>query len=113
MEDNYKEVSLDTLNSGAVKEMFQAKLEEVLENIGDDNTEAKKTRKITIEISFLPNETREIALTKVEVKTSMAPIKASSGTVFLSSDGSKISAKVSDPKQGDIFDNVIDMEGKK
>lgn len=98
-----KTIALDTINSGAAKDLFDEAFKKLLENIADENTKAKAVRSITLKISVAPSEDRGQATTTVEVKTNLAPIKPHSGTVLFSFDGSRVEAfAVSNPKQPDL-----------
>ena len=78
--------NLDELMDGGLTERFNAELRRVLENVFDPNTDHKKKRTITIGISIVPNEKRDAAEFKVEVKSTIAPPAPSAQTVFLSRD---------------------------
>lgn len=95
-----KSITLETINSGAAKDLFDEAFKKLLENIADENTKAKATRSITLKISVTPSDDRGQATTTLEVKTCLAPIKPHSGTMLFSFDGSKVEAfAVSNPKQ--------------
>ena len=78
--------NLDELMDGGLTERFNAELRRVLENVFDPNTDHKKKRTITIGISIVPNEKRDAAEFKVEVKSTIAPPAPSAQTGFLSRD---------------------------
>lgn len=93
-------ITLNTINSGAAKELFDEAFKKILENIADENTKAKATRSIMLKISVTPSDDRGQATTTVEVKTSLAPIKPHSGTMLFSFNGTRVEAfAVSNPKQ--------------
>ena len=48
------QITLSSLASGAVDQLFALELKKVLENIVDPNTDIKTVRKITIEVLFSP-----------------------------------------------------------
>jgi hypothetical protein len=66
-------VSLETINSGAVIDLFTEAFEKLLENVADDNTEPDKVRSITIKLAVKPSKDRSKADTKVEVTSRLAP----------------------------------------
>ena len=105
-------VTLGSLNSGAISDLFEESLGQVLENIGDDNTKSDAERKIPIEISFKPNKNRSFAETKILVKTKLASIRPHEGSVALSFDGRTISAYTDDPKQTELagLTNITPMK---
>ena len=71
----YEKVTLSSFKSGAIEERFQLELKKVLENILDPNTELKKPRKITIDLTFLPDESAEVVNCSVKVKSSLVPVR--------------------------------------
>ncbi len=50
------EISITSICGGAVPEIFQRELYEVLKNIADPNTNPEKTRTITLKFIFKPTE---------------------------------------------------------
>ncbi len=53
-------LSLANLSGGAAVEMFDAALQQVLDNILDPNTKPTDTREVTLKIKFKPDEDREL-----------------------------------------------------
>ena len=84
--------SIEKLAGGAINEAFDRELAKCLRNIIDPNTSAKAERKITIEISLKPDETREIASTNISVKCKLASAKAVPTTLFIGSRGDLVAA---------------------
>ena len=64
-------ISIDQLANGAVAERINAEMNKIADNILDFNTEAKKKRKLTITVEYLPNETRRIVATSIDVKSTL------------------------------------------
>ena len=64
---------LDELMDGALTERFNMEMERVLENVFDPNTDPEAKRQIQIIIEITPNETRNVANFKVDLKTKIAP----------------------------------------
>ncbi len=64
---------LDELMDGALTERFNRELDRVLQNVFDPNTDPKAKRQIQIIIEITPNETRDVAKFKVDLKTKIAP----------------------------------------
>lgn len=56
--DEEQKISLTSIKDGAVVEMFDRCIDEVLENISDPNTEARKSREIVLKVKFSPTEDR-------------------------------------------------------
>ncbi len=86
----YEKITLSSLKDGAVEERFQYELKKVLDNIADPNTETKKARKITIELTFSPDESCENVSCITKVKSSLVPVKESSCILSLSSAGENL-----------------------
>ncbi|SEB15969.1 hypothetical protein SAMN05421743_12170 [Thalassobacillus cyri] len=72
MENNY-EINLSKLANGGLQERFNAEMERILDNIADQNTDPGAKRKVTMNITFKPNDNRDIADTVIEVKSTLAP----------------------------------------
>ena len=63
---------LDELMDGALTERFNYEMERVLQNVFDPNTNPKAKRQIQIVIDITPNERRDAAEFKVDVKSKVA-----------------------------------------
>ena len=66
-------VELQDLVGGALQEKFGKAFEKVVENLQDQNTSFKVKRKITIELTFDQNETRDDVSVSIDVKEKLAP----------------------------------------
>jgi len=77
---------LDELMDGALTERFNYEMERVLQNVFDVNTNPKAKRQIQIVIDITPNERRDAAEFKVDVKSKVAPPIAVAQTVMLYQD---------------------------
>ncbi|MQS52147.1 hypothetical protein [Companilactobacillus mishanensis] len=75
--------NLSEIADGAAQEKFAKELKEVCNNILDLNTEAKTKRKITMDLTFVPNDTRDAIDTVVSVKSRLAPQIGVSTTMLL------------------------------
>ena len=64
---------LDELMDGALTERFNREMDRVLQNVFDPNTDPEAKRQIQIIIEIAPNETRDAAKFKVDVKSKTAP----------------------------------------
>ena len=100
---------LDELMDGALTERFNREMEKVLCNVFDPNTDPKAKRRIQILIDIAPNERRDAAEFKVDVKSKVAPPVAIAQTVFLHMDdkGNVVATEMTQesPGQMDIFGN--------
>lgn len=87
MGQNFVKLEMNSLNKGAVPDLFAAGLLKVLSNIGDPSTGADVTRKITISVEIKPDKMRETGKVKTSMSLSLAPILAAEGSVVFDSDG--------------------------
>ena len=92
-----KEVKKSILEAGRNKimELADYELEKVMANINDINTDPKKKRKITIELTFAPSEDRKQIVMTSQVKSKVEPTKPTETTLF------NVLAK--DDETGEIF----------
>lgn len=68
-----KMFNLEEFAGGALSEKVNAEIERVLKNISDPNTDPKKARKITINVTLKPNLERNAAAVIVDTKSTLAP----------------------------------------
>ena len=101
---------LDELMDGALTERFNYEMERVLQNVFDPNTNPKAKRQIQIVIDIVPNERRDAAEFKVDVKSKVAPPMAVAQTVMLyqDDDGNVTATEITGqvPGQMDMDGNV-------
>ena len=64
---------LEKFAQGALSQQINRALAQVASNIQDPNTDPKKTRKIVATITFKPNDERDLVLTNIETKATLAP----------------------------------------
>jgi hypothetical protein len=97
-------VSLESIGAGAAVERFQLALQEVLDNIIDPNTDAKKARVITLKITMKPDENREFSSAEISVGTTLAPITPVKTKIFIGRDqqGHGVACEY-DPDQMQMF----------
>lgn len=77
------EATLGTIADGVAEELFRGEHERVLANILDPNTAAGAKRKITLTLTFEPNENRRDVKVTVESKCALAPLRGHSGTIYV------------------------------
>ena len=82
-----KMINLETLADGALAEKVNIALKEVLSNIADPNTEWKIKRKLTVDITFVAQGDRELALLDIQTKTKLAPPKSVGTKIVIGTDG--------------------------
>lgn len=66
-------VNLSTMCGGTLQEKFDTAMREVAENLLDPNTPYKPARKVSIDLKFTQNETRDDLHCEVNVTTKLAP----------------------------------------
>ena len=81
------QIALSEFADGALQEKFNIEFQKVLANIQDPNTDLKKARKLTLEITFISNEARDFMDAKIVAKASLAPSKESTAKVLIGMDG--------------------------
>jgi len=81
-----KKISLDTIQSGAIMDMFDEELRKVLANIEDENTVPNQERSITIKIAIKPDKTRRTGEVKTQVSSTLAKVKPAESFVFFDRD---------------------------
>ena len=81
-------IKLGELMNGALEEKFQYAKKQVISNILDLNTPAKKAREITIKIKFVPkNDRRESVAVLTDISTKLCQIDPDVGILVLASEG--------------------------
>ena len=83
MTGEVQEINILEMMNGAIGERVSYELSKITKNCKDLNTEAKKVRTLTIEISMTPTESRESMSVRVGVKSKLAPVKALDSTLLL------------------------------
>lgn len=78
-----QEINILEMMNGAIGERVSYELAKITKNCKDLNTEAKKVRTLTIEISMTPTDSLESMSVRVGVKSKLAPVKALDSTLLL------------------------------
>ncbi len=81
--DHTSPLTISTVAHGAVPELFTRELARVIENTLDPNTDATAKRKIRIDITFKPNESRRESSVEVVARSMLADFNGAGGTVFM------------------------------
>lgn len=104
---------LTTIGRGRAEAVFQRELTRVVENLFDKATDPTKKRSITLVIDFVPDkdnipgETFRVN-TSVSARSSLAPYKSVTDTVFLSEGAEgQIEATTTDPKEENVISSVL------
>lgn len=103
MHDGPVAVNIGNICGGAVPEVFERVLTEVLENIADINTNPTAKRKISLEFVFTPGHTREVSEVEFRCSSKTAPTTSVKGNVFLSKRMGSVQAFARDPRQEEMF----------
>lgn len=82
-EKTFSRTTIESIAGGAVKEQFQDALLHVLSNVDDLNTDAKAKRRITIEVDFEPDGSRQSIEVSLKVKTKLAEPKKAESVIFV------------------------------
>lgn len=82
-----KFINLETFADGALAEKVNMALRQVLDNIMDPNTDWKLKRKLTIDMTLITGEDRELTEVNIVAKTKLAPSKALSAKIIIGTDG--------------------------
>ena len=91
---------------GAIAEITDYEVERVVANIMDPNTAATAKRKITITLTFAPDDYRQQIGMDAQAKTTLAPIHAQYFLGLLYRDGSLLLAEMTPQVPGQV-----DMDG--
>ncbi len=78
-----KEINILEMMNGAIQERVDYELARIMKNCKDLNTDHKKARTLTIELSFKPTEARDSLAVKIDVKSKLASVKALDSTLLL------------------------------
>jgi len=110
-------VGLDNLGKGAALVLFDGELRKVLDNIADVNTMPKAKRKITLEVTFMPTDDRQMGQVAIDCKAKLAARRGESTAVFFAIVDGRRSAVEANPTQGKLFDKpagtVVPLTGRK
>lgn len=79
-------VDLNTFADGAVAERFNLELQKVLENFADLNTDPVAKRKINLVVTLSGDDARDVIITNVQAKTSLAPAKKLEAKIIMDLD---------------------------
>ncbi|GEK28498.1 hypothetical protein [Furfurilactobacillus siliginis] len=94
------ELNIANLKGGAVQEQIDSAMKEVTKNVLDPNTDFKKARKLTVTLTFKPNEDRDTIATSVDVKSTLAPHLGINTTVLMGRDANTGSVEAQELKSG-------------
>ena len=87
---NYNKATLETIGGGEAVNKFNYELNKVIANCKDLNTEAKKVRKVILEVSLLPDEARENIAVKIQASSKIAPDAPCSDQLIVAPDATYV-----------------------
>jgi len=102
-----REVNILEMAGGAILEQINNEANKIMANIIDPNTVPTVARKLTVTLTFKPNEDRQITQTTAQAKSTLAPVKSIVTSIFVEEDNNgKPKAREltkSDPNQESMF----------
>lgn len=97
-------INVINLADGSIVEKLNRELEKITQNIMDKNTDPKKERKITLTLSFKPNENRDFVRTTITTKTTLATEQGVETQILVGKD-SEGQLHLNEVRQQSMFDN--------
>lgn len=105
MADDWYEVTLGGIASGAAAEQFDAELQAVVGNILDPNTDEKKAREIHLVLKLAPDkEDRSRVAYSVEVYSKLSRAKAVGSVMYVGKEKGRMVAYEQNIQQPPLFD---------
>lgn len=93
-------ISLGTIGNGVAGELFERELKAVLENISDVTTPWKQKRRLTLEFTFYPDESRDSAAIEIECNKKIPTVSPKLTDIYIDEDDQgELVAVQEDPKQ--------------
>jgi hypothetical protein len=97
-------INVINLADGSIVEKLNRELEKITQNIMDKNTDPRKERKITLTLSFKPNENRDFVRTTITTKTTLATEQGVETQILVGKDGEG-QLHLNEVRQQSMFDN--------
>lgn len=73
--------------NGATEERINVEMGNIVANILDPNTDAKKVRELQIVLKFAPSESRDSVAVSAQVKAKLQPLSAIPTMIYVGADG--------------------------
>lgn len=105
-------VDLTDMANGAIQEKLEHVMGEVLDNILNPNTDAKKKRKVTINLVLTPNENRDAVTLDAQVKPALVPEESATTTILVGRNG-KGNIEANELKSGTKGQTYFDPDDEK
>ena len=104
--DEKERMNLANIGGGAVPEMFDHALQQVLENIADPNKRSDQKREIVMKFTWKPDDEREVSDLTVSIDVKLAGQEAFRTQAFIGKENGKMVAAEINPRQmGISFDD--------
>lgn len=103
MEDGPVALNIGNICGGAVPELFEREVQQLMKNVGDLNTDPEAKRSITFEFHFKPSPDRKSAVVKLTCKAKHAGVNSVAGSVFMTTAHGQVLAFTEDPRQSRLF----------
>lgn len=81
-----KPLKLETLQNGAVLEVFEVELQNVLDNIQDPNTKPDGVREVSVKLKFKPSKDRNYTSLTYSVTSKLQPSEPGEVPIFVDRD---------------------------
>lgn len=92
MELEAKTISIVDIANGALRELIDYEMSNLMKNIADINTPWKPARELTIKLKFTTNENRELITVTADVKPKLQQSKPIESQLFMGTKGDNIEA---------------------
>jgi hypothetical protein len=105
-------IDIGQLADGAVSERIGLELQKVLDNIADPNTEWKAKRKLTIELTFSPDEDRDLSRINIKTVAKLTPARDVVTKIIIDQDGrgNAVGAELKSGIKGQMMINHVNGE---
>lgn len=97
-------LTLSNICGGAVQEVFERELRQLIQNLKDPSTPPDQKRRLTVVLDFVPFSDRSGAEVTMKCETKLAGVEPAKGSVFfLRNDQGEAVAYPHDPRQENLF----------
>lgn len=110
MQQHPEPITISNICGGAIAEVFDRTLKEVLKNITDINTEEGRARGINIQLVFKPKLERCGADVVFTCSSKLAPVVGVKASVFLGKFEGELAAYSADVRQQSLYGNQTKAE---
>lgn len=99
-----------SLADGAIGELFDHQLKKVLANIADPSTNPESARKITIEVTLTPDESRSMLGISIASNCTLAHIRPVKAAAMLESKDGNLVAVINKAEEEELPGHVLAFE---